>query len=240
MHAPPLRARLPSVAFSSARQLSPIWPFYRLHLSGTMIYIHHTRLSCVSPLLTLLHAAYLPLARHVFRVSLGVRSLGLTSVLIQAASRRTTQFYAPRPQGPPTHFYPPSNENALQVPPLHPSPSPSRTSDDHSVGGYKEGRIGVDYRDVTRTPSPTPSEAEALVNKTRSFNLKKYFDPSYFKDPRNLSAFIIPNARPQLMLTKLVVSFIITVLIIGLLIAFAIEQNNIIKALRPVAKWMRE
>ncbi|TBU41574.1 hypothetical protein BD309DRAFT_1010793 [Dichomitus squalens] len=138
-------------------------------------------------------------------------------------SSGNTQLYAPRPQGPPTHFYPPPNENALQVPSLHPSPSPSRTSDDYSANGYrKEGRIGVDYRQVTRTPSPTPSEAEALVNKTQSFNLKKFLDPSYLKNPRNL------------------ISLIVTILILALVIVFIVEQNNIVKALRPVAQWMRK
>ena len=58
--------------------------------------------------------------------------------------------------------------------------------------GYKnEDRIGVGYRDVTRTPSPTPSEAETLANKTRTCNIssfKKYMHLSYFKEPKNLSA----------------------------------------------------
>ncbi|KAM5544919.1 hypothetical protein V8D89_001817 [Ganoderma adspersum] len=91
--------------------------------------------------------------------------------------------------------------------------------------GYKEERIGVDYRDVARTPSPTPSEAETLANKTRTCNIssfKKYMHLSYFKEPKNL------------------ISFIITILVIGILIAFTVEQDNIAKALRPAGAWLRK
>ncbi|RPD55041.1 hypothetical protein L227DRAFT_510708 [Lentinus tigrinus ALCF2SS1-6] len=86
----------------------------------------------------------------------------------------------------------------------------------------KEERIGVDYRGVARTPSPTPSEAEALSGKTRSVNLKKYLNREYLKNPRNLFTLIV------------------TLIIIGALIAFIALQQKILNALSPASDWLRE
>ena len=71
--------------------------------------------------------------------------------------------------------------------PFLPPPGPPRGST--NANGYKpETGTRVDYREVNRTPSPTPSEAEALSGKSRTcnMNLKKYLNAEYLKNPRNL------------------------------------------------------
>ncbi|TFK84645.1 hypothetical protein K466DRAFT_601836 [Polyporus arcularius HHB13444] len=73
-----------------------------------------------------------------------------------------------------------------------------------------------------RTPSPTHSEAEALSGKTRTCNLKKYFKPEFYKSPRNIFTVIV------------------TLVIIGGLIAFVVLEQQILDALSPAAKWLRE
>ena len=96
----------------------------------------------------------------------------------------SNQFYAPRPV-PAVHYYPPPNGPPPQDAPFEPariSPNPPSFNEAYQ----KEERIGVDYRSVVRTPSPTPSEAEALSGKKRKVSLKKYLDPEYLKNPRNL------------------------------------------------------
>ncbi|RPD69735.1 hypothetical protein L226DRAFT_471371 [Lentinus tigrinus ALCF2SS1-7] len=135
-----------------------------------------------------------------------------------------SQFYAPRPV-PAVHFYPPPQAEGAPPQPQDPpifrpmSVSPNPSFDETYK---KEERIGVDYRGVARTPSPTPSEAEALSGKTRSVNLKKYLNREYLKNPRNLFTLIV------------------TLIIIGALIAFIALQQKILNALSPASDWLRE
>ena len=56
----------------------------------------------------------------------------------------------------------------------------------------KDGRITVAYWDLaSRTPSPTPSEAEMLIGKSRSCDIKgmakKYLNKEWVSQPRNIS-----------------------------------------------------
>ncbi|RDX41829.1 hypothetical protein OH76DRAFT_178085 [Lentinus brumalis] len=130
------------------------------------------------------------------------------------------QYHAPRPV-PAVHFYPPPTEGSQpQDPvfrPLSVSPAPS------SISEYnKEERIGVDFRGVTRTPSPTPSEVESLSVKSGSINFKKYANPEYFKNPRNIFTLIV------------------TLLIAGAIIVFVALQSTIVDALSPASNWLRE
>ncbi|KAI0688687.1 hypothetical protein C8T65DRAFT_746469 [Cerioporus squamosus] len=130
-----------------------------------------------------------------------------------------SQYYAPRPV-PAVYFYPPSEGFQPQDPAFRPpgmSPNPSSLN-----GSKNEVRVDVDYRGVARTPSPTPSEADALAGKKRKFSLKKYADPEYLKNPRNLFTVIV------------------TLVIIGALIAFVALQSKILDALRPASDWLRE
>ena len=112
------------------------------------------------------------------------------SLLIEylASSNGAPQVYAPSPQPPAyaPHFdYSVPNEPAY--PPLRPTnSSPNPTA---PPGYQKEVHIGVDYRDVVRTPSPTPSENEALSKKMRSCapDIKRYLNKEWLSQPRNIS-----------------------------------------------------
>ena len=102
----------------------------------------------------------------------------------------------PPPNGPP----PPAAAAYLQAPYHGRDPSSTTLASNESY--YKEGRISVDYRAaVNRTPSPTPSEAEALAGKSRSCDLRgmvrKYLNPEWLKQPRNLGAY--PRSRSSLL-----------------------------------------
>ncbi|KAH9937905.1 snare associated Golgi protein-domain-containing protein, partial [Epithele typhae] len=109
-------------------------------------------------------------------------------------------------------------------------PSHSRASSetiapsDYSHPNYKPDRIGVDYRQFGgRTPSPTPSEAEALAGKTRSCDIRKYakyVNREWLSQPRNLFTAVV------------------TLIVIGALIAFVALQQTIINALKPASNWL--
>ncbi len=96
----------------------------------------------------------------------------------------TTNFYAPKPQI--VSLYPIPPGSTMQDSPFR--PLGSSTNSFASEIYKKENNIGINYREVTRTPSPTPSETVALSGRTRTFNFKKYFDPGFWKDRRNVSA----------------------------------------------------
>ncbi|KAI0750326.1 hypothetical protein C8Q80DRAFT_684474 [Daedaleopsis nitida] len=130
--------------------------------------------------------------------------------------------YAPRPQ-------PASSSSAY----LHPHGSDPRDAASRSLtaspnssvyDAYKQDGhgTGVEYREVTRTPSPTPSEVDILSRKAGSHNFKKYLDPNFWKNRKN------------------VVSFVVTVVIVGVLIAFLVLQDQIVDAIAPAATWLRE
>ncbi|RPD55034.1 hypothetical protein L227DRAFT_332941 [Lentinus tigrinus ALCF2SS1-6] len=130
------------------------------------------------------------------------------------AARGPNQYHAPQPTSF-VHAYPPPGGTPPPV--LHPTqPSTNASS------LYKGERVDVAYRTVTRTPSPTPSEAEALSGKTRTCNLKKYFNPQFYKSPRNIFYLIV------------------TLVVIGGLIAFVVLEQQILDALSPAARWLRE
>ncbi|OSC97884.1 hypothetical protein PYCCODRAFT_1418775 [Trametes coccinea BRFM310] len=97
-------------------------------------------------------------------------------------------------------------------------PAPAYTGSDED----KEA-THVDVRYLTRTPSPTPSEAEALSpeKKKRPGILLNLLDPEKLKNPRELIKLLITGA------------------IIALLILFVVYQQNIVNWLKPFADWMR-
>ncbi|KAI0688697.1 hypothetical protein C8T65DRAFT_700469 [Cerioporus squamosus] len=133
------------------------------------------------------------------------------------AARDPSHYHAPRPT-PVVHGYPPPR--GAPPPASRPfgiSPVPS------SLYEFKQGEgVDVDCRMLTRTPSPTPSEAEALSSKTRSCDIKKYLKPEFSKSPRNIFTLIV------------------TLVIIGGLIAFVVLEQQILDALSPAADWLRE
>ncbi|RPD69729.1 hypothetical protein L226DRAFT_471340 [Lentinus tigrinus ALCF2SS1-7] len=125
------------------------------------------------------------------------------------------QYHAPQPTFS-VHAYPPPG--GTPPPLLRPNQTSTKAS-----SLYKDERVDVAYRaTVTRTPSPTPSEAEALSGKTRTCNLKKYFNPQFYKSPRNLFYLVV------------------TLVVIGGLIAFVVLEQQILDALSPAARWLRE
>ncbi|CDO74541.1 hypothetical protein BN946_scf184641.g7 [Trametes cinnabarina] len=81
----------------------------------------------------------------------------------------------------------------------------------------------VDVRYLTRTPSPTPSESEALSSekKRRPGLLLNLLDPGKLKNPRELLRIAITAA------------------VVALLILFVVYQQNIVNWLKPFANWMR-
>ncbi|KAH9887697.1 hypothetical protein C8Q73DRAFT_668703 [Cubamyces lactineus] len=83
--------------------------------------------------------------------------------------------------------------------------------------------VGSNMRDLARTPSPTPSEAEVLhpKKKRRPGILLNLLDPSNLKDPKEL------------------IRALVTFAIIGLVVLFIIYQQRIVEWLRPFADWMR-
>ncbi|KAI9001513.1 hypothetical protein BD414DRAFT_474892 [Trametes punicea] len=82
--------------------------------------------------------------------------------------------------------------------------------------------IQVDVRYLTRTPSPTPSEAEALApqKKRRPGIILSLLDFERMKDPKEL------------------VRTLITLAVIAIVVLFIVFQQNIVNWLRPVADWM--
>ncbi|KAH9925871.1 snare associated Golgi protein-domain-containing protein [Epithele typhae] len=89
-------------------------------------------------------------------------------------------------------------------------------------GGYKGNQIPVDYRvAAARTPSPTPSEADALTDKQRkSKGLRQYLNAEWLKEPRNLFTAVV------------------TLVLIGAVIAFVALQSTIINAMKPATNWL--
>ncbi|KAI0656907.1 hypothetical protein C8Q70DRAFT_1075733 [Cubamyces menziesii] len=81
----------------------------------------------------------------------------------------------------------------------------------------------ADARHLTRTPSPTPSEAELLnsTKKRRPGILLNLLDPAKLKDPKEL------------------IRILITIAIIGIVVLFIVYQQNIVDWLRPFTDWMR-
>ncbi|RDX41844.1 hypothetical protein OH76DRAFT_178828 [Lentinus brumalis] len=132
---------------------------------------------------------------------------------------KSNQYYAPRPV-PAVHCYPPP---AGSTPQDHPFRPPSASPNPSSIYVYKaEEPIGINIREIARTPSPTPSEAEALSNRTRTFNWKKYTNLEYLKNPRNLFTLLA------------------TLAVIGGLITFLAMQHKILDKLEPMSDWLRE
>ncbi|KAI0350415.1 hypothetical protein OH77DRAFT_1431022 [Trametes cingulata] len=88
----------------------------------------------------------------------------------------------------------------------------------------KNQDVRVDIRDLARTPSPTPSEAEALgpnQKKKRRGLIFSLLDLETYKNPKEL------------------IRLAITLAIIALVVLFVIYQQNIVEWLRPFADWMR-
>ena len=160
--------------------------------------------------------------------------------------------YAPRPsRGPaptgfaPPHNYPPADAQGPYLQTSYHNSDPSSitlASTSSSYGAYKEGRVTADYRGaMNRTPSPTPSEVEVLTTKSRSCDLRgtmqKYLNYEWLRQPRNLGAYTFSPAARRAHVSR-AVTFIITILVIGGLIAFVALQNKIIDALRPAQHWL--
>ncbi|KAM5544056.1 hypothetical protein V8D89_002242 [Ganoderma adspersum] len=78
----------------------------------------------------------------------------------------------------------------------------------------------VDPRELTRTPSPTPSEEYALTHKTRDCDLKRVFD--FKKNPRQIWTVAM------------------AVVLVVLLVLFLAFKRRIEDWLRPFADWMHD
>ncbi|EIW58061.1 uncharacterized protein TRAVEDRAFT_72912 [Trametes versicolor FP-101664 SS1] len=104
--------------------------------------------------------------------------------------------------------------DSQQYPPTYSAPEYARGTQTDVRG---------DARYLTRTPSPTPSEAEVLSpqkKKRRGF-LLALLNPETFKDPKEL------------------IRLVITVVIIAIVVLFIVYQQKIVEWLRPFADWMR-
>ncbi|EIW57506.1 uncharacterized protein TRAVEDRAFT_21099 [Trametes versicolor FP-101664 SS1] len=87
----------------------------------------------------------------------------------------------------------------------------------------KQNDVRVDVRNLTRTPSPTPSEAEALSpgKKKKGGFIRSLFNPETYKDRKEFIRLVITGA------------------IIALVVLFVVYQQNIVNWMRPFADWMR-
>ncbi|KAI0365522.1 hypothetical protein BV20DRAFT_973065 [Pilatotrama ljubarskyi] len=87
----------------------------------------------------------------------------------------------------------------------------------------KNADLRVDVRDLARTPSPTPSEVEALGpgKKKRRGVLLSLLDLETYRNPREL------------------VRVAVTLAIIAIVVVFFVYQQQIVEWLRPFANWMR-
>ncbi|KAI0706578.1 hypothetical protein C8Q76DRAFT_750031 [Earliella scabrosa] len=116
----------------------------------------------------------------------------------------------------------PGNDADLHIRhPSHPRP-PSFTVSDPD----KEDAVGVELREVMRTPSPTPTETRVLLQKSRTCDWKALYarirHPQPYLTTRNISIFVV--------------IFVGT----GLTIALLALQKNIVRALLPHADWLRD
>ncbi|KAI0833890.1 hypothetical protein BC628DRAFT_1528064 [Trametes gibbosa] len=97
--------------------------------------------------------------------------------------------------------------------------TPTRLNTD----GPKDDTI-VDVRYLSRTPSPTPSEVDALSpenKKRRRLGLLAFFHPQTYRNPKELIRLLITGG------------------IIALVVLFIVYQQNIVQWLRPFADWMK-
>ncbi|KDQ59620.1 hypothetical protein JAAARDRAFT_33202 [Jaapia argillacea MUCL 33604] len=97
---------------------------------------------------------------------------------------------------------------------------PFYKSDAHIPLVPKSSAYVEDRTNLVRTPSPTPSEIEALSGDTKWW--KKYVDPTWWKDWRH------------------VLEVVIFLVIIGFVIVFTIFNKQIIAALHPAIVWMKD
>ncbi|THV00372.1 hypothetical protein K435DRAFT_657310 [Dendrothele bispora CBS 962.96] len=72
-------------------------------------------------------------------------------------------------------------------------------------------------RDLTRTPSPTPSEAEALNG-----NVQLGIDWKKFKDPKNWWMYVV------------------VIVVVVLVVLFVVYRDNILHWLEPAARWLHD
>ncbi len=129
-------------------------------------------------------------------------------------------------------LFSPSPVDSQQYPPTYSIPDYATRDAQNDVRG--------DARYLTRTPSPTPSEAEVLSpqkKKRRGF-LLALLNPETFKDPKELSTCILTSSRPHVM-NILTVRLVITAVIIAIVVLFIVYQQKIVEWLRPFADWMR-
>ncbi|KAI0648623.1 snare associated Golgi protein-domain-containing protein [Trametes meyenii] len=103
----------------------------------------------------------------------------------------------------------------------HDAYPPNSSSPPHPDSNKNDAQVDVRY--LSRTPSPTPSEAQALSGekKKRKGLLFGLLDPEKLKDPKEL------------------IKTLITIAILVLVILFVVYQNKIVEWMRPFADWMR-
>ncbi|KAI0636339.1 snare associated Golgi protein-domain-containing protein [Trametes polyzona] len=93
-----------------------------------------------------------------------------------------------------------------------------------NAANQNKDNVRVDERYLTRTPSPTPSEAEVLGPKTKKKRkglIAPLFNPETWKNPKEL------------------VKTLVTLAILVLVILFIVYQHKIVEWMQPFANWMR-
>ncbi|KDQ52660.1 hypothetical protein JAAARDRAFT_72915 [Jaapia argillacea MUCL 33604] len=115
-----------------------------------------------------------------------------------------------------SYSYVPAVQYGVQ-PDVYPPPPPVYMSD---PGQHPLTQYADNCANLVRTPSPTPSEIEAL-NDDGSNWWRKYLDPGYWKD------------------WKHILQGLVIVLLVGFIIAFYIFNDQIVNALQPAINWMK-
>lgn len=133
--------------------------------------------------------------------------------------------------------YPPHDMNPSMVSVAY---SQDSTTQFHKVNNYSTADVTVDMRQISRTPSPTPSEMTAL-SKKHLFDFEAMKSWKFWFRREWLCAFITWPLR-CLMLTISSGSgyYVIGAIIAVISVLFTVYHEQIVHWLQPAANWVHE
>ena len=147
----------------------------------------------------------------------------------------------------PTHIGYPQAQNGSRatggIPSTPVAPMPVRAGSIKAVKSFtSEAEASIAICEITRTPSPTPSEAELLSHKARPSDFLHIFDyRRYINNRARLSMF---HPHPQIYVlhtdTASQATLLVALVLLAFIAAFLANQHKIEDALRPVSGWLHE
>lgn len=134
--------------------------------------------------------------------------------------------------------YPPPYGSSRLALPMLPAKSASVESHFTASSPYPPG-VSVDVRELSRTPSPTPSEEAALH--PEPFDPSKLLTKKFWFNKRMLRTFSFSSSRhcPEFVL-KSPVRLVIIGLAVCFALTFTVYRQQIANALSPAATWMHK